>query len=107
MGLEVTLGRTEGGWTVVRAAGEVDMATAGRLGAAVHEHAGAGPVLVDLAGLTFMDSTGVRTVHGMIAAAQQDGWTLRFSPALRDNVRQVLWMTGMLDAMPFQDAPPP
>ncbi len=107
MGLEVTLGRTDDGWTAIRASGEVDMATADRLGAVVHEHAGGGPVLVDLAGLTFMDSTGVRTVHGLIAAARERGWTLRFSPQLRDNVRQVLWMTGMLDAMPFREPPGP
>jgi anti-anti-sigma factor len=106
VGLDVTLGRTDDGWTVIRASGEVDMATADRLGAVVREHAGETPVLVDLSGLTFMDSTGVRTIHGLLAGARQDGWTLRFSPALRDNVRQVLWMTGMLDAMPFEEAPP-
>jgi anti-sigma B factor antagonist len=107
VGFEVTLGRTEDDGTVIRASGEVDMATAGRLDDVVREHAGRGPLLVDLSGLTFMDSSGVRTLHALITAAIRDGWTLRFARDLRDNVRQVLWMTGMLDAMPFEDAPPP
>ena len=106
MGLEVTSDQADG-WMVVRASGEVDMATVDRLDAAVREQAAEHPVLVDLSGLTFMDSSGVRTIHGLLAAARQDRWTLRFSPGLRDNVRQVLWMTGMLDAMPFEEAPPP
>ena len=103
MGFDVTLGRTDG-WTVVRAAGEVDLMTADRFGAAVREQASHGPVLVDLEALTFMDSSGVRAIHALLVAARQDGWKLRFAPRLRDNVRQVLRMTGMLEAIPFEDA---
>jgi anti-anti-sigma factor len=106
VGLELTVGRTADGWTSVHAAGEVDMATADQLSGAVHEHAPGGPVLVDLAELTFMDSSGVRVVYNLITAAREDGWMLRFSPQLRENVRQVLWMTGMLDAMPFAGPSP-
>jgi len=102
---DVTLGRLDG-WTVVRAAGEIDMATADRFGRAVRGELGHGPVMVDLGGLTFMDSSGVRAIHGIVAAARQAGWTLRFSPRMRDNVRQVLMLTGMLEALPFADEPP-
>ena len=104
MGFDVTLGRTDG-WTVVRAAGEIDLVSADRFGAAVREQASRGPVVVDLEALTFMDSSGVRAIHALLTSARQDGWTLRFAPGLRNNVRQVLHMTGMLEAIPFDDVP--
>ena len=102
MGLDVTFGQSNGA-TVVRVTGEVDLSTADRFAAAVSDRAAHGPVVVDLEGLTFMDSAGVRAIDRLLAAARARGWALRFSPAMRENVRQVLWLTGVLEVLPFAE----
>ena len=59
--------------TVVRVAGEVDMDSHVELEEAILGalRSGAGPLVVDLAGVTFMDSSGVRALlHGRDAALQ-------------------------------------
>ena len=57
------------GWAVICPAGEIDLATVGQLEDALAGHLEAGDtdVAVDLTGVTFMDSTGLRT---LLAASQ-------------------------------------
>lgn len=92
-----------GGRTIVAAAGEVDLATAGRLTAALREHLPAGPVLLDLSALTFMDSSGVRGLDAVLGEVGREGWDLRIRRELHEHVRQVLEMTALYDSLPFED----
>ncbi len=97
--------RPGGTRTVVAAAGEVDLATVGELTDALREHLAAGPVLLDLSELTFMDSSGVRALDAVLGACAREGWDLRVRRDLHEHVRQVLEMTALYDALPFEDAP--
>jgi anti-anti-sigma factor len=58
---DLTVGR-RGAVTTVAVVGELDLATAPRLSAALAEHRDADPLVVDLTGATFIDSTGVRVL---------------------------------------------
>ena len=87
----------EGGRTVVAVAGEVDLATAGELEGIVLGELARAPVLVDLGGVAFLDSSGVRALDRLLKAEGD----LRFSATLQDPVAQVLRLTGMHDVLPF------
>ncbi|MBA3748045.1 MAG: STAS domain-containing protein [Solirubrobacterales bacterium] len=100
--LHVTALRS-GGVTNVAVAGEMDIASVGDFGAAVREHLASGPVLLDLRKLTFMDSSGVRALDALMRDVEREGWSLTIRSDMHGNVRQVLRLTGMLDALPLQD----
>ena len=102
--LRVTATRVDGE-TNVAVAGEMDIATVSGFAAAVRTHLADGHVLLDLRELTFMDSTGVRALDTLLRDAELHGWTFAIRSDLHRNVRQVLVMTGMLDALPLQDPP--
>jgi anti-anti-sigma factor len=91
------------GRTTVAAAGEVDLATVGDLVAALREQLATGPVRLDLSGLTFMDSSGVRALDAVLGDCRREGWDLRVGRDIHEHVRQVLEMTGLLAALPFED----
>jgi anti-anti-sigma factor len=67
---------SEPGQVVLRPAGEVDMATADTLGAAITDalhRPGVREVVVDLAEVGFLDSSGIRVlVHGVAVARERD-----------------------------------
>jgi anti-anti-sigma factor len=85
---------------IVMLRGELDLASAGALERALHA-AEAGPerLVVDLSGLTFIDSTGI---HVLLQAQQRaDGrLSLRRGP---DEVHRVLELTGVADYFVFED----
>lgn len=57
--------------------GELDLACSEQLAEAIREHAKpGGAVVLDLRGLTFMDSTGLSTLINADAAAGDEGWEL-------------------------------
>ena len=88
----------EPGRTVVLARGELDMATVGDLVEAVHTAAADGPVLLDLSGLEFMDSSGVRALDGFARNRPQ----VTIAAQLPPSVRRVLEITGVLATLPFE-----
>ena len=90
------------GHATILVAGEVDMATVDQLDAAVREQAPAMPVVLDLSGLSFMDSSGVRALDTLLRDAEREGWSIAFRPEFQDGVRQVLEMTGMMSVLPLQ-----
>jgi anti-anti-sigma factor len=94
------------GTTYLVVAGEMDMATVGEFAATVREHLSAGPVLLDLRELSFMDSSGVRALDALVRDVESEGWTLAIRSDLHRNVRRVLALTGVLDTLPLQDPPP-
>ena len=84
------------GWQVLRLAGEVDVATAPRLRDRLVQLITDGPpqVVVDLSGLTFIDSMGLGAlVSGMKRARAHDG-DLRLAGA-SDHVAKVLSITRL------------
>jgi anti-sigma B factor antagonist len=87
----------EAGASRVVVSGELDVASAPEFEETLRRELAAGPVRLDLGGLTFMDSSGVRALD---AVARDDG-ELSILPDLRDNVRQILDITGMIDVLPF------
>ena len=91
---------------VVAVAGEIDVATAPAFEAALREQLAAGPVRLDLRGLSFMDSTGIRLLDAILRERAAQGWTLLIEPTLQPAVRQVIALTGMTDALPFDVAAP-
>jgi anti-anti-sigma factor len=96
---ELTTARDEGGALRVAVRGELDLATAGRLEAALADPAAA-RVRVDLRGLTFMDSTGVRTLLQATEDARAAGRDLRFRMPEDGEARVVLMETGIAALLP-------
>ena len=92
-----------GGDTVrVSPAGEVDMATAGGLQERIDVLLAESPArfVLDLHGVTFMDSTGVRLVLELVRRAEQDSWEL-IVVAMPHAVRRVFELSGVLDTVPL------
>ena len=89
-----------GAAVVVRAAGELDVATlqslAGPLGAL--DPPDGRPVVIDLTGVSFMDSTGLRLLIAENERAH-DG-SLRIDVAAGSEVLRLLELTGTLELLP-------
>lgn len=83
-----------GSATVIDVAGELDLHTAGDLDAALQQARGAQTLVVDLARVDFMDSTGLSVIVSAIAAARQDGGTIRVVTA-SDKITKVFTLTGV------------
>ena len=90
---------------LVAVAGELDLATSAQFEATLLEQLTAGPVRLDLRGLSFMDSTGIRILDAVLRDLPMIGSTLVIEPDLQPAVRQVLAMTGLIDALPFDGSP--
>ncbi|MFL6076291.1 MAG: STAS domain-containing protein [Mycobacteriales bacterium] len=92
----------DGGAVVVVATGEVDMLTAPTLsealGTAADQVAGAdaGLVVLDCAGVSFLDSTGLGAIAGAHQKITDNGGKLRLA-ALRPHVTRVLQITGLAE----------
>jgi len=91
---------------VVAVAGEMDLVTAGSFADAVSERLAEGPVVLDLGGLSFMDSSGVRALDTLLRDAERQGRSLTMRPGLHDAVRQILEVTGMFAILPIEDERP-
>jgi anti-anti-sigma factor len=101
---DVEEGRGDGGLVTLRPTGELDIATAARLEGALLDGRERGDrVVLDLADLEFIDSTGLRVIVRGVEAARRDGWHLRLRPG-RPAVQRVFEIAGVLGALPF-DAP--
>lgn len=91
----------------VRPFGELDLDSVHRVEAALEDlRAEACPELVlDLRGLTFMDSTGLRLVIRWDTAAQKDGFRFAIVPGA-DVVQRVFRLTGMDGHLTVAEPPP-
>jgi anti-sigma B factor antagonist len=91
------------GERTVRPAGELDIATAPHLERALLNGRRAGEtVILDLGGLTFIDSTGLRVIVRGAEAARRDGWTLAIRPG-PPPVQRIFDLAGIAGALPFED----
>jgi anti-anti-sigma factor len=89
----------------VTVAGELDIATAAAFEATLLEQLAEGPVRLDLRELSFMDSTGIRVLDAILRDLPVIGSTLLIDPTLQPAVRQIIALTGLTDALPFDAAP--
>ena len=82
--------------------GELDIAEAGRLERAIADlcAAGAGSIRIDLSGLTFLDSTGLRAIVGASERCRTSGVELEITRG-PDQIHSLFALTGLLDRLPF------
>ena len=102
-GIEVVRGER---CTRITPAGELDIATTPALEQEIAK-ATAEPgaeIVLDLRELTFMDSTGLRTLAQCNARAEQDGFTLAIWRGPRQ-IERVLEISGLGALLPLVDAP--
>ena len=88
----------------VAPAGEVDLATTAMLQERIEAQLeqGCARLVLDLHDVSFMDSTGVRLVLDLVAAAQREHWELSLI-RVPYAVHRVFELSGVLDAVPLGD----
>jgi anti-sigma B factor antagonist len=94
-------GGTDG--NVVAPRGELDIATQGQLRAVLEQEAKNGSVTLDLTGLRFMDTSGLRLILETAAAARRDGFTFGVIPG-PPAVQRLFEIAGVSELVPFVDA---
>lgn len=83
--------------------GELDLANADAFSAAIDDALEAEvPIVLDMRELTFIDSTGIAVLVGLIGRAAPDG--LRILPSEAPAVSRVLKLTGLDERMPLASA---
>lgn len=88
----------------LRVQGELDVRSARQLVAAVETaRARQASVVLDLSALSFMDSTGLQALMGLVGQAKAEGWNLGLSPTFQPAVSRVLEITGVLPSLPLLD----
>jgi anti-anti-sigma factor len=90
----------------VRVSGEIDLSAAERLEAALREAESGSPdtVILDLREVTFIDSTGLRTITSADARARNDGYEFKIIRG-SEQVQKLLHLTGMDKILPLVDDP--
>jgi anti-sigma B factor antagonist len=99
---------TDDGRVTFTPRGELDLATAPELEDRVLEalRDGGRQVVVDLRELSFMDSTGVRTIVAAHQTAEESGCELRVVRPARDSpVSRVIEISGIDEALGLVDEP--
>ncbi len=93
----------EDGQAVVSPRGELDMATAGAVDLELKglREAGVGRIVLDLGGLTFMDSSGLHLVTRWVNEASKDGFQFELDPG-PPAVQRIFDLTAMTDTLPWR-----
>jgi anti-sigma B factor antagonist len=91
----------------VRPVGEIDLDTASQVRDRLDELTSAGfrRLILDLRGVTFLDSTGLRLVLETDASARADGFEFGLIEG-PETVQRAFEITGLRGALPFVDPPP-
>jgi anti-sigma B factor antagonist len=92
--------------STVRVRGEIDLAAADRLERALQsvQDEPSEVTILDLREVTFLDSTGLRTITTADARARKEGHELRIVRG-SDQVQKLLHVTGMDKILPLVDDP--
>lgn len=88
---------------VAAPSGELDIASAPRLIAALREHDGYERLVIDLRLLSFMDSSGLRLLVAESARAEHAGYDLRIVRG-GPEIGRLLRLTRLDEKLPFTDA---
>lgn len=97
--------RREGPALVVAPRGEIDLGTVDQVRQVIdREHDGSSPLVIDLRGVTFLDTSGLRMVVAQNNRADDRGHTLTIvrGPAA---VQRVFEIAGLEPKLPFADEP--
>jgi anti-anti-sigma factor len=105
MGRLSVLTRTEHGRHTILLRGELDIASAQMLDATLVDacNEGAQEVVIDMAGIEFMDSSGLNAILRGRKLCEQRGCSFELTPAQRP-VQRVLQATNVLKRLPFRKA---
>ena len=95
--------RRENGHATVSPRGELDMATAGAVDQELRElrRAGVASILLDLGGLTFMDSSGLHLITRWVSEASKDGFEFELEPG-PPPVQRIFDLTAIHDSLPWR-----
>lgn len=98
--------RQEGRVAVVSAAGEIDVFSAPDLDAhlVALQDDGSAQLVVDLARVTFLDSTGLGVLVKALKRARESGGWIRLV-VTTDRIRKIFDITGLDASMPIFDTP--
>lgn len=97
---------TENGCAVLAVSGEIDLASAPMLEGRIQALDAGGPIVVDLSGVTFIDSTGLRVLISANEAANGAGGSLHLV-AIDGPVTKLFSITGVeewLNVHPSRDS---
>ena len=86
--------------SVVAPRGELDMTTQGDLRAALERQAARGAVTLDLSGLSFLDTSGLRLILETAEASRRDGFTFTVLPG-SPAVQRLFDVAGVTELVPF------
>jgi len=89
--------------SVVTPHGELDMATQGQLRAALEQQAEHGAVTLDLSGLRFLDTSGLRLILETAEASRRHGFAFAVLPGSAA-VQRLFDVAGVAELVPFRDA---
>jgi anti-anti-sigma factor len=99
--------RATGEQATVTLEGELDLAVASEVTKAVEGVAASSTaVLLDIEGVTFMDSAGLRCVLLCERICREAGAAFRMTPA-SPRIRRLFGVAGLLDWLPSADSDPP
>ncbi|HWE34758.1 MAG TPA: STAS domain-containing protein [Solirubrobacteraceae bacterium] len=105
--LEIATRTLNSGRLLVAVAGELDLASARALSDTLTPELAAGKrVLLDLSGVTFIDSTGLAAIINAVNGADGangSGPRLELSANLRPQARRLMELTGVLSMLPLVD----
>ncbi|HWD84227.1 MAG TPA: STAS domain-containing protein [Solirubrobacteraceae bacterium] len=105
--LRVELDDLAGQTMCVRVTGELDLATTEELNAQLTEIlTSARTVVLDLGGVTFMDSTGLSAILRAVNRAEMIGAELKIASPLPSQPQRLLELTGILERLAFTAVPP-
>ena len=88
--------------TVVAPRGELDIATQAELRAALEQQAARGAVTLDLSGLRFMDTSGLRLILETAEAARRGELAFAVLPG-SPIVQRLFEVAGVTDLVPFRN----
>lgn len=88
---------------LIRVFGEVDVASAPAVGRALQEAevSAATSVVLDLSGVTFLDSAGIRVLMEAVLASRAGQKKLSVRRDYRPQVDRVLTIAGVIEALPY------
>jgi anti-sigma B factor antagonist len=84
--------------------GELDIATQGELRAALERQAAQGAVTLDLAGLSFLDTSGLRLILETAEAARREGFAFAVLPG-SPAIQRLFEIAGVTELVPFRGEP--
>ncbi len=86
--------------SVVAPRGELDMATQGDLRSAIEQQAARGAVTLDLSGLRFLDTSGLRLILETAEASRREGFAFTVLPG-PPAVQRLFEVAGVTELVPF------